>query len=106
MGQEMEPYQHCPHKSTQHLREDEWSDLGVVPGHYGKPEGDRWIHVSIATSTSNCGKNTRQYREAPARGDDDPSGPLGLGTFQQHVRDNAVTQENQDQGPDELTDKR
>ena len=40
--------------------------------------------------------------EAPPEGDDDPARVLGLGMVQQHGRDDAVAQQDQERGPDRL----
>ncbi len=93
--------QHRPHERAGELAQQVHGDVG--PGGDaadGEAEGHRRVDVGSRVDAGRV--YARRHGETPPRGDDDPAGTLAFRLPQQHVGHDAITQQDEDGGADQL----
>ena len=91
------------HETAQHLGDDVAEDLapGELAGD-GKTQGDGRIQVRAGDGTGD--EHAHHHGEAPCEGDHHPSAAFRLGLVEGTGGADAVTEQHQDEGADELED--
>src|SRR5829696_4797139 len=98
-----QPHDDGTHEGPEELRDDvSWHQAPGELASYGIGDGHGGVDVGageLAHAIDGHG-----HGQPPSEGDDDPARVLGLGVPQQHPCDHAVAEDDQDHGPDKLTD--